>query len=309
MARTSLSRRLLAGAAALTLLAAVAEGGSRLVWSAEDTALNPQLPWLVDHPTLLWIPQPGLQAETADGITTNSLGLRDNEVAPRPPTTRILSMGESTTWGHGVSGAETYSQRLEARLLADGADAEVINAGVSAWSIWQSYVFLVEHGTQLGPDAVLLYHQQSDSEPRLGRSDRARYEARRPWRSLLGLLDESRLYSGLRQRLTAPVPGSARVPPADRLVALEGIAAICQSMGTELIVLQPVYRDHAAPDDILQQFAASSSKRLIDLPAHRQRDGVSDAVFFLDPLHPSAAGHDRIAGWIHSEIVGASWIY
>ncbi|MFT5682663.1 MAG: lysophospholipase L1-like esterase [Myxococcota bacterium] len=295
------SRRWLLAALIAALLVLSAEGVSRLLWSADAVAADPMLS---EHPTLLWTLRPGLE--------TNALGLRDDPIAIPAPATRILSMGESTTWGHGVAASETYSEQLEARLQAEGRDAEVVNAGVKAWSIWQSYVFLAEHGRTLAPDAVMLYHLRSDALPRGAHTDRERYERRRPYRHLLALLAQSRLYQALR-----PLEGVSgtqpRVPKADRQTALEGIAALCQSMGTELVVLVPVYRRHSGEDrvladPVLTDFAASTGAKRIDLAAKKSDAELSDDGFFLDPFHPSPDGHAHIAGWIHAEITDAAWL-
>lgn len=317
----------------LTLLAASAEGICRQVWSVEDAALNPQLAHLTDHPTQLWTLHRGRTNDTtADGmsLTTNQLGLRDDPITDPAPRTRILSMGSATTWGHGVAAEETYSQRLEARLLADGHDAEVINSGITAWSIWQSYVFLAEQGRALAPDAVMLYHLHSDSLPRGVRApdsflieealtDRELYRRRHPYRHVLRLMYKSRAYLMLRRAVhalprstpdTAPVTGGQpRVPRADRQVALAGIAALCQSMGTALVVMMPVYQAHSGHDDTLISFAQSTGAKYIDLAREKSARGIPDADFFLDPLHPTAAGHAHIADWIHTNIAEEPWIH
>ncbi len=326
------SRRLLYAALTLTLLIASAEGICRLIWSADDAALNPKLAYLADHPTQLWTLRPGLtDYATVDGmsLTTNRLGLRDDPIADPAPKTRILSMGESTTWGHGVAAEETYSQRLEARLQADGHDAEVINAGIGAWSIWQSYVFLAEHGRELAPDAVMLYHLHNDSLPRgirdansflveVEQTDRELYLRRHPYRHLLRLLYQSRAYLMMRravldvpEALPDAVPvegGEPRVPRADRQVALEGIAALCQSMGAELVVMMPVYQGHPGRDHILTDFAWGTGAKYINLAFEKADQGIPDDAFFLDPIHPTAAGHAHIADWIHAKIAEEPWI-
>jgi lysophospholipase L1-like esterase len=329
----SRSRRRLYAVLTLTLLAASAEGICRQVWSVEDAALNPKLAHLTDHPTQLWIPHRGRTNDTTVGgmsLTTNQLGLRDDPITDPAPRTRILSMGESTTWGHGVAAEETYSQRLEAKLRADGHDAEVINAGIERWSIWQSYVFLAEQGRALAPDAVMLYHLHSDSLPRgvrdtdsffieVAQTDRELYLRRHPYRHVLGLLYKSRAYLMLRRSVrglprvhsdTVPVAdGQPRVPRADRQAALAGIAALCQSMGAVLVVMMPVYQDHAPRDDTLTDFAQSTGAKYLDLAMEKSAQRIPDAGFFLDPHHPTAAGHAHIADWIHSNIAEEPWIH
>ncbi|MEZ4555818.1 MAG: GDSL-type esterase/lipase family protein [Caldilineaceae bacterium] len=43
----------------------------------------------------------------------------------------IVAMGDSLTEGMGVDPADAYPAQLERRLLADGHNVEVVNAGIS----------------------------------------------------------------------------------------------------------------------------------------------------------------------------------
>ena len=94
-------------------------------------------------------------------VHINSLGTRGPEFAPaKPPHTfRILCLGDSRTFGWGLSEPETYCGVLQ-RLLQDHASAgtkvEVINAGVNAWSYPQMQAYLREVGVHYHPDFVVL---------------------------------------------------------------------------------------------------------------------------------------------------------
>jgi lysophospholipase L1-like esterase len=71
-------------------------------------------------------------------VTINSKGLRDYEYdyTPRPGVTRILALGDSVTFGWGVSLEDTYPKVLE-RLLNDGDERdryEVLNGGVGNYT-------------------------------------------------------------------------------------------------------------------------------------------------------------------------------
>ena len=73
-------------------------------------------------------------------VVTNSQGLRSAEIRPRKAReSRILSLGESTTFGAGVEGNHTYSSVLESVLQQrdDSRNYRVINAGVSACSLFK----------------------------------------------------------------------------------------------------------------------------------------------------------------------------
>jgi hypothetical protein len=98
-----------------------------------------------------------------------------------------------------VADEETYSFVLQQTLQAadPGHRFEVINAGVSAYSSFQSLLYLKLRGLALAPDIVLFYHEFNDylptsfregatSEVDVAQTDRQRYESSRDqWRRRL----------------------------------------------------------------------------------------------------------------------------
>jgi len=102
-------------------------------------------------------------------VRTNAFGLRGEPVSrEKPPGVfRVLSLGESTTFGSRIEQDATYSARLEACLDERFADrgAEVLNAGTPGWSLVQSRVWLERDGLAFDPDVVLLYHGYNDFLP------------------------------------------------------------------------------------------------------------------------------------------------
>jgi lysophospholipase L1-like esterase len=92
-------------------------------------------------------------------VHINSHGTRGPEFQTEKPadTIRILSLGDSRTFGWGLSDEETYSRRLE-QLLRErsGKAVEVINAGVNAWSYPQMQVYFRDEGVRFRPDFVIV---------------------------------------------------------------------------------------------------------------------------------------------------------
>jgi lysophospholipase L1-like esterase len=115
-------------------------------------------------PVLYWRLKPDQDCYTKidrKPVHINSRGTRGPEFqVPKPPgTLRILSLGDSKTFGWGLTEAESYSGRLQALLqerVGPGRKVEVINAGVNAWSYPQMHLFFREHGLGFQPDLVLL---------------------------------------------------------------------------------------------------------------------------------------------------------
>ena len=101
-------------------------------------------------------------------VQTNELGLRTPPVGRKSEREfRILSLGESTTFGYKVENGETYSALLQQHLnnLDSSREFRVINAGVSAYTSFQSLNYLKQRGLQAQPDLVLLYHEYNDLLP------------------------------------------------------------------------------------------------------------------------------------------------
>ena len=90
-------------------------------------------------------------------LSINSRGLRDREYPYRKPpgATRILVLGDSYTWGYGVSNDEIYTEVIEDELFK-GAKCEVLNTGVSGWGTDQQYLFLRDEGFRYEPDIVIV---------------------------------------------------------------------------------------------------------------------------------------------------------
>jgi len=89
------------------------------------------------------------------GVRTNSAGFRDArefDLEPPPGARRIVLVGDSYTWGHGVANDETWGAFLERRL--DGW--QVLNLGVPGYGVDQAVLTFEEIGADYGPDVVVL---------------------------------------------------------------------------------------------------------------------------------------------------------
>jgi len=95
-------------------------------------------------------------------VRVNSLGLRGRETAIEKPAGafRILTLGDSWTFGEGVEDDETFSAQLE-ELLRDYCPpkkkCEVINGGYAAGrGPDEAYLYLKNKGIRFKPDVVIL---------------------------------------------------------------------------------------------------------------------------------------------------------
>jgi lysophospholipase L1-like esterase len=115
-------------------------------------------------PVLYWKLKPNQDCYTKIDLRPvhiNSLGTRGPEFpADKPPgTIRILSIGDSRTFGWGLRESETYSVRLQQLLqqeLGAAKKVEVINAGVNAWSYPQMLAYFRDTALRYRPEIVII---------------------------------------------------------------------------------------------------------------------------------------------------------
>ena len=169
-------------------------------------------------PEIFWRYRPNQDLQTQKiQVRTNDFGLRDRVRTREKPrgVFRILSLGESTTFGEKLEATETYSYLLEQLLNADpmvGRRVEVWNCGICSYTSYQSVKWLERDGLSFQPDLVLFYHEMNDFLPTyhrtgdgqalgLGRTDRELAALSRRLGPLVVLLEKSHFYRWLRIRV------------------------------------------------------------------------------------------------------------
>jgi lysophospholipase L1-like esterase len=157
-------------------------------------------------------------------VRTGPQGYRtpDFSKTPAPGRRRVVALGDSSTFGWGVDGAEAYPARLEAALGArdgnvesDGGKErawEVLNLGVPGYSTFQGLVMLEREALPLGPDVVTWSYLSNDGAM-TGEADRVSY-ARREGAvgALLAWLHRSRAYETLEAWIARARGASAERP-------------------------------------------------------------------------------------------------
>jgi hypothetical protein len=145
-------------AAVSALLVLGAAGGAELARRAVRPAFLRHS--RVEHPHVYseaygWALRPGARYAGRDGetITVNSRGYRGplHEGPPRQGVRRIVMLGDSITFGTGVSDGETFSDRLDAL-----PGLEVVNLGVDGYGTDQELIRLEREGLAYRPRVVVL---------------------------------------------------------------------------------------------------------------------------------------------------------
>jgi lysophospholipase L1-like esterase len=255
---------------------------------------------------------------------TNSLGLRGPEVPDDASGEfRILSLGESSTFGWRVRTEQTYSAILESRLRSvDGRRVRVVNAGVPSYTSFQGYHYLRERGLRLEPDAVLIYFGANDIAPAMERAPRSArwledtsltdpelFALRRSplVRASSLLLEHSNFYRILAlPEKTAPGkppdPPKSRLSTSDRSQVLSDFRRLCEAHGIRFVIVVPWYLEFRLHVPLLREFAAENAVPLIDLPAMLDDLPEPRGQYFLDAIHPNPAGHRLIAQAIEQRL-------
>lgn len=272
---------------------------------------------------LFWRMQPGVKQ--AGGDLTNSLGLRGPEVPPKAAHEfRIISLGESTTFGYPVSFDETYSARLEEKLgEVDGKPVRVVNAGSPGYTLFQGVTYLKYRGLSLDPDAVLVYFGHNDflpisfrveknataNETSAGLTDSEAFQHHQRLSSRLALFLAKHsnfarvLLFGRHRDLQVAVDASTpRVPPHDRHRLLVELKNLAREHELRLVILVPWYLEFEGHIPLLREFAAKEAVPLVDLPRAFRSLPQPRSDYFFDDIHPNAAGHELIARVLADEL-------
>jgi len=148
------------------------DSSRRLVWikSQKVTANGASsYAYLTYSSTRGWAVRPGILDSMVFGnkrVNTNSKGIRGNLEYPymrQPGRQRIMTLGDSFTFGDEISDDETYSTDLATIL----PNTEVLNLGVSGYGHDQMLLYLQDEGIKYHPDIVILGYVSLDADRNL----------------------------------------------------------------------------------------------------------------------------------------------
>lgn len=116
-----------------------------------------------------WVLRPGAGGFDPIGyrVAINGLGIRGPATTLEKPagTRRVLTIGDSYTYGIGVEEEETFSRRLEAMLRARVGKVEVVNGGTPSFNAYQIATWLETRGMGFAPEVVVYAAYFNDPSP------------------------------------------------------------------------------------------------------------------------------------------------
>ncbi len=248
------------------------------------------------------------------------MGFRGADFPPKTDKPRIVALGNSCTFGWGVTEDSVYTADLQ-RMLPT---ADVLNCGTPGYSSFQGKILLDEIAPELQPDIALILFGWNDHWPAgQGITDK---EQRFPPQWALDIqnrLSSLATYKALRQlsiRLAGgkaeqsrmdQLSGAHRVPLSDFRDNLREIISYCRKHGiTPVLLIPPIaslsnyfpgktvsaFHDlHRSYQKAIAAVGASENVRVIDLqPAFDTRTDLYDNAA-NDAIHFNTAGHRIVA--------------
>lgn len=268
-------------------------------------------------------------------VSTNSLGMRDNEIDFSKP--RILCLGDSFTFGFGVENDETFCARLEARF---SGRYDVVNAGFAGGSSPDAYaLWLSRRFNDVKPALIICSVFQNDLtdvrghrwEPegealpqrittpgvvvtRDGALLRDNFVTQLPPQLRL-LIKESYVVAVVRDRLLKDAEAQAVVPAAvapaaaiaidtgadDRRFTL-ALEFLQSAAGTTPVVLHLIPFKGQTTDSYMDTAAKAFAARTGWTTAQDYR-AFSDSDYFTHDGHWLRSGHEKAATYLHAALV------
>ncbi|MFT5679507.1 MAG: lysophospholipase L1-like esterase [Myxococcota bacterium] len=311
-------RRLIFSLVPVVVLFSLAEIGLRM------SGYPPEATAPFEHKEPFWIvdadqrqePTPHKELGVSFPVTTNRDGLRAPLVEIDNPADdwRIMTMGCSTTYGWGVTDAESYPARLGALITDSGQDGvQVINAGQPGYTSFQGQWLWDEVLADYKPDIVLIGFvvqdarkaAYSDKSQALHQKD-ARFlkdNVLYKWRTYLWLFEKlGEVQLEAKERGQGDEGGTHRVPLSeygDNLQAL--IAEVKAVGGTPVLFGYPLERTGYTEQHryYLQATAEHAGVLYFDpQPKMEQASNTAELYFPRDRGHANAAGNALIAEWV-----------
>ncbi len=326
------------GASALVLVAVLLllEGGARMVGAVLPgwAEAGPNGVMMVGDDQRLWAMAPGVWPNGTTRAKINAWGLRGElPELPRPAgRQRILVLGDSSFFGHGIADGETIPVRLGEDLRAAGLDVDSFNGAIPGYSTEQTLLLLDDVGFRHEPTLLVVGNLWSDNNVDAFRDAdllRSVHVNANPLmraafvRLLAGWADRARGGNGAHLVTWThdshwPKDQDRRVPIQDYARNLDRIVREAREHGAGVVFIAPVnrglaegrYAEGAIWDVYFRaqaEVAAWHGLPVVSAKAALDADPAPADQEFVDVMHPSALGAGLIAARVATTLVEAGW--
>jgi len=261
--------------------------------------------------------------EFTERASTNSIGLRDDPIRARDEfDERIVVLGDSMIFGHGVADAESFPNQLEAVMRESGRNVDVINAGIKgygtdgAFKLWTHRLAPLK----LAPDLVIFAVYKNDLYDNIGqplygieRGALVPIDATKNWIYFLGNI-ERRTPEFFRNRIlyglvlsrfigrdvygVLPDLGDAELvdwAARKALLQIRDLSALGKREGFRVMVLGVPYRDGPPRFYDWLEPVTRNGVQFFDPSLDPAWEKQKDRLFFPTDYHFSAAGNRLLA--------------
>lgn len=295
-------------------------------------------------PRYFWRLRVGLHSYGGSSVTVNTRHLRgslDAWSVKQSGEIRVICLGDSSVFGHGVNDAETFTETCQGLLQKNQPHLTFINAGVPGYSSYQSYRWLQDHGGSLEPDVIVVANLFSDCMTWVWTDQALAAYLTSRWRTWLFQVKQvsrqtqfGRLVAyGYRTFMSDHIKDLELIPweslvttggrrekfrvsldeYRENLVGIVSEARACNAkvIGLQLSTLEevtrgkPPHKQLALYKEVLSNVMTEMGNQCLDLTPTFRRTSIEPAEassLFLDGLHPSPRGHKIIAEELASAI-------
>ena len=236
--------------------------------------------------------------------TSNSLGLRSAEPIADPEL-RMLVLGDSTVFGHGVDDEDPFAE-----VLAQRTGADVQNAGVPGYTCRQSAHRYREVVEALSPDIVLLYSMHNDARIIHADEDWLGAAGHHPLGGVR-LLTAAMTWVRIQRRIS-------RMSIQEFQRCLTRVIEAQHARGGRTLLITPISYAAFDPDlsvdelkDVgpfygaIREVAEHTDTVHLDMSDVQWARGNLPDTLMLDDVHPTRLGHRLMARWIHAALLGS----
>jgi len=268
-------------------------------------------------------------AEFSVTLSSNGDGLRGPELRQGSPTwTRVLVLGDSFTYGHGVSNNESYPARLADLFSRHGYDVEVVNAGVNGYGTDQQHAYYTEELFLLDPDVIVLGLNWNDLVDNIGRplytiadgkllgmdaTKNSLYFISNLHRQSPKWLRSSHLFNylllGMRDKdLFRQLPdldqqGLMKWSEEKIFLSLLDLKSLSEKRGSEFVVITMPQRERQYAYSFIEPFLIEQDIPHLDLSADLVWTQQASGLWYEVDGHPNIAGYARIAQSVYQFLI------
>lgn len=262
-----------------------------------------------------YINRPGESYEMRPGISVsiNREGFRgdDFSVEKSDETIRVLSVGDSMTFGWGAPQDSIFSAVLEKMALEEGFDCEVVNAAACSWNTGTELDFLKKRGKLYKPDILLLLVVGNDLLTPENSTPRRVDFFRQMMADRVGLQRSYlvRTFFHFQNKFLAGpefIEAYERDPKVfdENVLALGEIISLCKSENIYPLIFLGITGDGSSAFDQMYRGLYANELKKHGITANVCQVYFSDRELKVSPAdpHPSALGHELIAQAMYPEL-------